>query len=279
MRNILVGVMFFLMAMGVAQSAPCVTTIADNYVGANGHGYGDIVGDSNFDVASMQVSASAGNLQVTISGNYFREFLTPNVDGTQLGDLFISTSGWAPVGPAPYVNDQLSNTGTQWDYAAVLSAHTNCQVAGDASGCGRFGGALALYALVGGNQDPRILTSFYPTPGWVAPGYLVRNGQAVQYDAQEAGANRVASATGSWTLDPTAGTLSLDIIDPGWTGTSELWGLHWTMSCGNDVIEGAAGYPMLAENENTPEPSTLILWGGLALMAGLARRRRGQQNV
>ena len=43
-------------------------------------------------------------------------------------------------------------------------------------------------------------------------------------------------------------------------------GLHWTMKCGNDVIEGAAP---------VPEPSTMLLLGsGLVGLWGIRKKRR-----
>jgi hypothetical protein len=47
-----------------------------------------------------------------------------------------------------------------------------------------------------------------------------------------------------------------------------LIGLHWTMSCGNDVIEGAFDPGIV------PEPSTVILLGlGLLGVVGIGRKR------
>ena len=51
----------------------------------------------------------------------------------------------------------------------------------------------------------------------------------------------------------------------GWENVRE-WGLHWTMECANDVIEGSFN--------PVPEPATALLFGaGLAGLAAFGRRR------
>ena len=51
-------------------------------------------------------------------------------------------------------------------------------------------------------------------------------------------------------------------------GLGNEFGLHWTMQCGNDVIEGS-------DAVQVPEPATIILLGaGLVGLAGGLRRRK-----
>ena len=62
--------------------------------------------------------------------------------------------------------------------------------------------------------------------------------------------------------------ISIDMVGIGydWSEVTEF-GFHYTMTCGNDVIEGAASAPM-------PEPGTVFLLGaGLIAMAGFGRKK------
>ncbi len=107
----------------MSLAAPIV--INDNYVGGGatdaGYATADVIGDNNaFGISKMEVDLSAGQLSVSVFSSYFN-----NVGryGTDLGDLFLTTSGWNPVGPSPYYNDKKSTTGTNWTYALVIN-HT-----------------------------------------------------------------------------------------------------------------------------------------------------------
>ncbi|MBN1841875.1 MAG: PEP-CTERM sorting domain-containing protein [Deltaproteobacteria bacterium] len=61
------------------------------------------------------------------------------------------------------------------------------------------------------------------------------------------------------------GSYSFDIDITGLPWSLEELGFHWTMTCANDVIEGAAP---------VPEPATMLLLGtGLVCFAGFGRKR------
>jgi PEP-CTERM motif len=242
-----------------AFAAPVTTTIADTFVGGqdNVSPARDIIGDANsFDVDRMDVTIdrAAGTLSVKIATQWY----DPTSNGVfnfgegydvQSGDLFISTNGWAPFGAAPYDADDASN-GEAWEYVFDT---TNSNI---------YGGAFGI----SNTQDEMV-------------GPLVgSDGNNAYRDNQETrrtdGGNQTGSGTITWSLagDNSIAFVQYDLtlaalgIDP--NGPINL-GFHWTMTCGNDVIEGGVdGGP----GNEIPEPGIVLLFGLGLLGLGLRRR-------
>lgn len=230
-------IFLFLLPMGTQAY-----TIYDNYYGANAHGYGDVLGESEyFDVSRMDVNFNNGTMIVDIYSRYFNNI---GIYGTQLGDLFISTHGWHPYGEAPYLSDNASH-GTTWDYVAVLDNHLATS------------GHFSLYEISDGGN---IVLSYGPS------GSTWRDGQAVQFAPAPTGSPKF---TGTWSIGTSSDTddyLRFTINYNSWG--SGPFGFHWTMSCANDVIEGED--PPIP----TPEPATMLLLGSglIGLSFGLRKK-------
>ena len=236
----------------VSSAMAVPVTIDDNYIGAVDHGYGDIIGDyMDFNISKMVVDFDNDGMHVDIYSEYLDNI---GLFYTQLGDLFISTDGWNPNGTAPYLYDNATN-GEDWEYALVLDDHMGSTLSGSAS----------LYEVNGG----RIFNSW-------GTGYSVfRDGQEVRFRPDS---STQPVAVGTWSLEnTTSGPESDDnlsfVIDYNFGDVSE-YGLHWGMTCGNDVIEGSVKAPPVV-----PEPATMLLLGvglcGLAFMEKKKLLRRG----
>jgi hypothetical protein len=201
-------------------------TIYDNYIGANDHGWGDVIGNpAYFDISRIEVNYVNGTMVVDIYSRYFDNI---GINGTQLGDLFISSNG------------------AEWDYVAVLDNH----VAG--------GGQVGLYRISDGGGT---VLSHGPD------GNTWRDGQVVQFVST--GTSVYSGAWSIYGLGTGADTddyLRFTINYSGW-GIKDKFGLRWTMTCGNDVIEGED------PPTSTPEPATMLLLGsGLLSLVGLRRK-------
>lgn len=241
LTNLLTGLLMLSIA-GIGHAE----TILDDYVGAtpthvNWIGR-DVVGDANyFGITKMEVYVGSGNLTVDIYTNYVSNI---GKFGTALGDLFISTNGWNPYGNSPYYDDN-SLTGEKWEYALVMDKHLW-------AGQAYSSGSTSLYSV----RDDQIIKSS------ASSGYIYRANQEVQYNTS--GVNAIA--TGTWSIDYSEKFLRYVITDDILKGLNTI-GLHWAMTCGNDVIEGGFAY-------QNPEPATMILFGfGLLGIAGLGRRK------
>lgn len=218
----------------------------------------DVIGNpiSDFDITSWSVdigaSGSLPTMTVTIFSDYFRliDLNSSKLLGTSMGDLFISTDGLAwDLGGAPTLSDT-AFTGTSWEYAVALGTYTD---AGD-----QISGTMGadVFAVTDTNN---IELS--------AANGIYRKHQEVRYD----GSNQQALSTASWELDP-AGSLAIT-LNPQFLGSGiEDLGFHWTMSCGNDVLEFEIAFDDVTA---VPEPSIIALLSVLSLgVIVYARRKR-----
>jgi hypothetical protein len=244
----------FLMA-GSATATP--TTVYDsgssiNYVGADNHGYGDVIGNTNdFEISKAVVEINGNTLRVDIYTNFAGKAdlglfsgYTKDGKGIGYGDLFLSST-WAPYGSPSYLEDYNVN-GTTWSYGFALDNRWW-------DGTGTTYGFGALYSIT--NTD--ILLS-----DDLMSGATYRNGQEVAVDIT----GLTSVATGSWSIDETNNFISflVDISGTGLIMGDEI-AFHWGMTCANDVIEGSVP---------VPEPATMLLLGsGLIGLAGLGRKK------
>ena len=257
MKKCFITVLAMIVLIGVSSMAYATSwTIADNYIGADPNGTGwdgkDVIGENDlFGVDRMKIDLTGNLLTIDIYSYYFDNI---GQYETSLGDLFISTDGWKPYGDAPYVNDNSTN-GEVWEYAFHIETDAEGQPTGG-----------ALYDIQGAQDDIKL--SYAPN------GYIYRVGQEAYMNAN--GLNtKVANGSVKIVDVPDSGLdyLSISFDISALSIEAESLGLHWGMSCGNDVIEGAFEHGYVPDSGTVPEPSTVFLLGlGLIGVLGVGRK-------
>jgi hypothetical protein len=244
-----------------AQANAVPTIIADDYVGSDSHGYGDVIGNtSNFQINNMSVELIGTKLSVTISTSFAGKgdnglFSGYTYDGKGIGygDLFLSSS-WNPYGSAPYSSDNASN-GTNWEYGFSLD---NRYMNETLSGLG------TLYSLNSGDNSDILLSEDF------VKNATFRNGQEVAVDTANGNITAIATSVNSWNIDANNGTVNflIDLNNTNLLASNQI-ALRWEFTCANDVIEGAF------DNVHAAEPAVLPLMSvGLLALLGIKRRKR-----
>lgn len=247
--------------IGTASAAPIQSTVQDIYHGGDDpKDYGDVISatnDDRFNIDKMVVeqNGSAFTFQIytnlvgnTDAFNGVSESNLTGGTGVGYGDLFLTGSAWDPYGSAPYGTDNALN-GTGWTHALMLdNQHGDI---GDS-------GSLGLVELTGAsNADNAILSQDLMTGG-----YYRQNQEVLVADN-----SYNVLAAGEWEVFNDYLQMTIDFNGTSLMDTNSL-AFHWTMYCGNDVIEGEI------EVASVPEPGLLTLLGGGFAGLWFARRKR-----
>lgn len=245
-----------LTAGGAAQAGAFPDTITDTYWGSDGHGYGDVIGSSMYDISGAKITRVGNVLTVTVSTAFAGHAGSDTfaaAKGIGYGDLFLGDT-WNPVGTDAdhYTADSSSNS-TIWDYGFnLLDRWSNT------------GGTFKMYKLNGSSNASTILNSeSYIT----CASCTYRNGQEVGVNTTS-GTVADTGKTGTWTvLADKSLQFTVNVTGTDLANFSSI-AMHWGETCQNDVIEGIVRL--------TPIPGTVPLLGlGLAGLA-LVRRRRNR---
>lgn len=231
--------------------------INDNYIGANDHGHGDVIGNvNNFEINFLTANIVGSVLTVSINTTFAGKGddglfsgLTASGNGIGYGDLFLS-SNWNPFGAPGYVNDDADN-GTLWSHGFSLDdRYMNENTAGSG----------VLYSLNSQNNQSDILMSDdFLTSG------TFRNNQEVAVDRNSQGVSAVT--TGIWSITNDTVDFEIDLSGTGLLNGDEL-AMRWELTCANDVIEGTI------DVSNVPVPAAIWLFGsGLLGLVAVARRK------
>ena len=214
---------------------------------------GDVIGN-HFEIDGMNVQISGTTMTVQVIGPYFYNAGGPGNDG----DLYISSKGWKTANNSPhfpsdiFVADPLDSKFEGWNFVVGVK-----KVSVNDPGLGRrvIVDVPGVYELLLDNTEPPSDNAFQFTTGGPSSG-----GRALQAFRGGYG-DFVESAS---IVPDYANSMLTYTFDTSFLADPNNMGFHWTMYCGNDVVEGQA---------TVPEPGTLLLLGGGLIAIGVLRRK------
>ena len=253
-KHLIKLVLLCLMTGATTARAGTITDIGSTaYWGANGHGHGDVIGTSLYDISSAHVGVSGTTLTIRIATNFAGH---AGVDtwaapmGIGYGDVFLA-SAWKPAGADAHHSADNAATGTRWSYGLNLDNRWS-----------NTGGSFTLYELNGASNASNILNAQAFMTCALNTQCHYRDGQAT---AVKTASNTVRNTglTGQWTVDRDNALLfTINIAGTALVRFDEM-ALHWGETCQNDVIEGVT---------DVPEPAGIALF--VLGLLGVALRRK-----
>jgi hypothetical protein len=228
------------------------TNGANTYWGGvlwNGNPSGqDVIGNA-FDVDGMNVRITGSTMTVEVIGPYF---LYAGGSGND-GDLYFSSKGWKHTSDSPHFASDTFTSVEGWDYVI---------------------GVKQTEVIIDGRR------SYVPVTGVYKLDFTqnLPDLNDLKYTTVTLGTNSAGRALQAWkggygdfvetaTITPDyAHSMLTYTFDISFLANPNNMGFHWTMYCGNDVIEGQA---------TVPEPGTMLLLGfGVAGLAACRRRAK-----
>jgi hypothetical protein len=246
-----------MLAIGQCHAAGIGDTGTNAYWGADSHGYGDVIGDSTYEINGATITRVNNVLTIAIATNFAGHAGSDAAQapgGIGYGDVFLAKT-WNPFGTdAHHAGDKASN-GTLWSYGLSLDNRLS-----------NSGGTFTLYQLGGATNAANIFNSESFMGCALGSQCYYRDGQATAVKTSSSSV-RNTGVTGTWTVTAnqelrfTMNVASTDLIN------FSSFAMHWGETCQNDVIEGMT--------KVVPAPGTMPLLAlGLGAMLLLRRRRR-----
>jgi hypothetical protein len=257
-----IGAVSAMLAMHGAQAGGISDVGVNAYWGADNHGYGDVIGNSTYDINGATITRVGSVLTVTIATNFaghagVEAGAAPG--GIGYGDVFLAQV-WNPFGAdANHINDNAAN-GTHWSYGLSLDNRWS-----------NTGGTFKLYQLNSATNAANIRNSESFISCQLGAQCFYRNGQATAVKTDSATV-RDTGLIGNWTVTAnqelrfSINAASTDLVN------FSSFAMHWGETCQNDVVEG--GVRMV------PAPGSIPLLAlGLCAMVVIRRRHSGQVDM